>query len=423
MTEPGVTTIDVQRDRNEAPVGIDWDAIRGGLVLLALCAIGFALKSPDALSAPQFWAEDGVIFFQQQQAETHPLVFSPYAGYLHFVPRITAWLASLGPLQWTPLFYSGTAWVLNSLCVAYFLFRVAPARLAAVAFVGVFLTPTSGEIFGTLTNVQWFSQMFLLAACFVPSRPRGAVWQWLLAAIVLVFSLTGPFSVLLAALHVGVLAVALIRPGTLPELDMPWRSSQRIAIAALWLGALVQIGFLATATEGVPSAYSFDLLLQSLGAWSQVHVLGQKILPTSLFLVLLAALTACLYLGAPRRGKLVVCLLFSLALLQIALASSKPNAMGMPLLAGDRYFFLLKVALWVAIIHLLGGLQSEWRKPLSTAVIGLFVMAVVANSQYLQRRPLEPKDWAGSVQRIAPGASATVPINPTPWSVTVTRDP
>jgi len=51
-------------------------------------------RAPDALRAPQFWAEDAVIFWVQQYE--HGLLGSllrPLAGYLHVMPRLIAALA------------------------------------------------------------------------------------------------------------------------------------------------------------------------------------------------------------------------------------------------------------------------------------------------------------------------------------------
>ncbi|MGH8032301.1 MAG: hypothetical protein ACREO8_08050 [Luteimonas sp.] len=120
----------------------DWQAATVTLVVCAFAfafAFAFAMKSPGALTSPPFWAEDGIVFFQQQHHAGTSLLLEPYAGYLHFIPRLIAWISSVAPLEWVPLAFNASTWAINSFCIAYFLLSVASARLALVAFAAIFL--------------------------------------------------------------------------------------------------------------------------------------------------------------------------------------------------------------------------------------------------------------------------------------------
>jgi hypothetical protein len=60
--------------------------------VLLLCLIILFYREPDGFLNPQFWAEDGVIFFTQNLTFGLSAFWKPYAGYLHLTPRIIAYL-------------------------------------------------------------------------------------------------------------------------------------------------------------------------------------------------------------------------------------------------------------------------------------------------------------------------------------------
>lgn len=62
-------------------------------------------RAPDAFHSPNFWAEDGVIFFRQWQALGLSSLFETYNGYLHLAPRLVAALAGWAPLEQTIAIY------------------------------------------------------------------------------------------------------------------------------------------------------------------------------------------------------------------------------------------------------------------------------------------------------------------------------
>src|SRR5689334_6167209 len=79
------------------------------------------LKRPDALLSAQFFAEDGRIFFHDQLLFGAWEAFSiPYAGYLLFVPKSVAMLASLFPIEAAPTVYNVAALLIAACSCAIF---------------------------------------------------------------------------------------------------------------------------------------------------------------------------------------------------------------------------------------------------------------------------------------------------------------
>ncbi len=379
-----------------------------GLILLALCLVALAVKSPDVWTNPQLWAEDGSVFFAQQQGRLTPPVATPYAGYLHVGLRLAAWPCAALPLAAAPWWLCVTAWLLAGACCASFLGRL-PARFDLVAFAALFLSPTSGEVFGNLASAQWFVQLHLLAACLAQ---RGSPLLILLAA------LTGPFSLLLVAL----MALSWPIPPARAALLRSWTSpGGRWRLAGLAAGALVQGACLAN--HEASSRFTLSVVVTALGEWSQVHVLHRQLLPGWAFVLVLVALLASA-LRFTRRGpeaRLFLVLLAGLAALEVVLAADRSGVHLGSLDAGDRYFVLLRIAFWVTAWALVDGLlpRGASRRGPAAALTCAVVWTALSPTTNLRRPPLTDLGWAERVARIAPGERATVPIHPAGWTVVV----
>lgn len=388
-------------------------------VLFGLCVFALVLKSPDAYANPQFWAEDAVIFFRQQWNHDWPQVATPYAGYSHFVPRLIAWLASFFPIESAPRLYSMAALGIASASISYFLWKLASTPLSIIAFAGIFLAPTNGEVFGTLTNSQWFIQFLLAAACFFPRSLPGTRHRWLMVALVLACALTGPFSSLLIVLHAGLLVTAYtgrsFRPlvwmnSYLSSLD-PWR------LGALWAGGGMQIAIAQFASHQPVVEVSLYTMLSAIGGMSQTHTFGLRILPARVFLVALCALPLFLFRdNLPSRHKGFLLVSWSFALLQIAAGSIKPGLMAEQLGVGDRYFVLFKPMFWLLAYQALVAVPRSGRTRMLYVIMLCISLVAIKNRDHLQRAPLPNKQWAEAVRTLPEDRDAVIDVNPS-WKL------
>lgn len=183
--------------------------LAAGFVAALICA----LKYPHRLSRGYLWAEDGLIFIKEAVSQGAGALWTPYAGYLHAVPRLIVggWALVASPEQFPHAF----AWT----CIAtYFvigatLFALSRrhfpdgARGDAGAFAIAwlpFVVPQSPEIYITVTNLQWLlapvlAFLLLDLSGGIDSAGRR-VGSFILAA-------TGPFGVMLAPAVVTSLVV------------------------------------------------------------------------------------------------------------------------------------------------------------------------------------------------------------------------
>ena len=173
-------------------------ALKVVVLLLALLAT-MSVRQPDKLHTPQFWAEDGPVFYLDAENLGAASIVRPYNGYWHLYPRTVALIGTKLPVRHLPRLYVTAAMVVT-VCA---LLALVSARLSerAIARAGmvaaVLLVPFSGELWLTLTNMQWFGGLLLVAllAAPAPATARGAA-AWSVGGIVI--GLSGPFALLLS---------------------------------------------------------------------------------------------------------------------------------------------------------------------------------------------------------------------------------
>ena len=144
------------------------------------------------------YAEDGMMFYSEARAPGLD-VLSPYAGYMHLVPRLISKVITLLPVEAVAAAYAVSATALVALLALYVYFasrvllELWPGRaLLAGAMV---VPPLAGQAVANLTNLHWY----LMFAAFwaVISRPRNVGWTILGASVGAAAALSDPLTALL----------------------------------------------------------------------------------------------------------------------------------------------------------------------------------------------------------------------------------
>lgn len=170
------------------------------LTVIAVFGVTVALlfaRAPDALRAPQFWAEDAVVFWVQQYE--HGVLRSllvPSAGYLHAMPRLIAAFTDLLPYPMHPAAFVAGAAIVTGWTAATIATLALPLPLAASLGVAALLAVPGGETLANPTNVQWIMApaLPLIAAA---ASPAGRLARANQLAFVALSGLSGPFSILM----------------------------------------------------------------------------------------------------------------------------------------------------------------------------------------------------------------------------------
>ena len=168
--------------------------------LLAIGVVSLALvwRRPDVVVNPQFWAEDGLVFFMQASEQGINSLWLPYAGYFHGGARAVAWAASYLPVQYAPHAYALASWLLLVLLVLYIFSTRLSLRTHEKFIVSLALvcTTTSNEVFFNLANWATLTALWLIVLSVIeePRHSRDAVID---GVVLVAAGVSTPFSICL----------------------------------------------------------------------------------------------------------------------------------------------------------------------------------------------------------------------------------
>lgn len=386
------------------------------LLFLVGLAIVFA-RRPDTLLNPQFFAEDGKIWFgEAYNGGWLAALFVPYAGYLQTLPRLAAGLALLVPFRFAPLLMNTLGAAIQVL-PANVLLSARCARWASmrmrILMAAIYLAlPNAREVHITITNAQWH---WALLACFLlfSAVPARALYRGFDVVVTLLCGLTGPFCFVLAPLGFA----------------FYWKRRERwpLVLAGLFvICSVIQLFVMRQSAAGRfhdPLGASPQLFIRLLGGDVYLGSLLGHLAPLNLSLIFYAGvavigtiLAAYVFTKATFEFKLF--LVFSAVIFLASLRTPitgqniEPQWWHLRVSMGSRYWFFPTLAfvwsiVWCAVSASSGRLQAAACAALATMCIG-----VVADRRYPAYKDLNFPKYAAEFAAAAPGTAITIPLNP-----------
>jgi hypothetical protein len=162
--------------------------------VIMLTVFMWCYRRPDALTYPQFWAEDGVIFFADAYHHQFSSLWRDHGGYYHLVPRVVALLGLfLIPLVFQPLFYNLFCLFGILAIIAYLWFRL-PFSPGKKFFMALSITwaPVANEVMLSLAGFH-----FILSLCpiimLLGRTPKNGL-EWFIDLFIMAISgFSSPF--------------------------------------------------------------------------------------------------------------------------------------------------------------------------------------------------------------------------------------
>jgi hypothetical protein len=417
------------------------------LRLLALWFVIFLalfLRRPDALTNSQFWAEDALIFFTQQVTlGFSKALFHPYAGYLHVIPRLIAFLASSLPAKWIPFVYSFLTLLLSSLCCAAFagpwcrnLLRSDGLRATCCLIVAAGLQ-FGKELIGVVANMQWF--LAIGAATLVLRNKEGKEPAWLsitLAVLGVLIGLTAP----LTFVFVPFLLARCLTTRGLKRLA-PVLMLAALIIQALVAHATSDVGrtahfnlgpaFVATVIAIISRPVTASLLGHSYTVHnSDVNLIAWWILALIVVSVWLTRLGSSAH-GQRRRVLWGACYVGLAATLLPVLTRNYIGMFGslngVKYTPGERYF-LLSAAVFVFLVAF--TIDCWFAKAPERLKAGMllvvFLLGIINNFRVPRYRNFhwesyapQVEQWREALHNGKPARQVVIPINPEGWQLTL----
>lgn len=385
-------------------------------------------RRPDVLLYPQFFAEDGSVWFREAYMfGWFTSLLHPRNGYFQTVPRLVSAIALLVPFRFAPLVVNLAGITCQVLPVNFLLSarcaNWAPLLTRAfMAFVYLAL-PNTAELDAAVNEAQW--HLALLACLIVLARPAYNWWWRTFDVVAILLSgLSGPFGLVL--LPIAAIFWSFRRDR--------WRAVLMGAIAAstaIQLYALLTTA--ATTRPHVILGATFRLFIQILAG--QVYfaaMLGQAGIQVSqpMQILMVAALggTAMLaycLLKARLEWKLFVafCLLvFAASLKTSTVSNTLPQWPVMRDAVGIRYWFLPILAfswtlVWCAMIN-----RNAVFRFAGAAGLVLSCFGIIHDWKYPPYPNLRFPVYAAQFVLAPPSTLMTIPIVPKGWTIQLVKN-
>jgi hypothetical protein len=392
------------------------------ILIFFIVFIGLYFRRPDAFLKPQIYAEDGPIFLQQYFELGIKSLITPYAGYLHTVPRIIALLfGSLSVnLLYIPLCYN-LSYFLLSFFIAVQLWKGATylGLRNKIFFATVFLfVPVGPEMFMNITNSIWVTSLYLVNFIFIGYKSYDSEqWKVLKLSILLIISLTGPFSLLLSPI---ILLIIFLERKKLTF-------SQLIPMGVILLGGFIQcisIKFLAPKQDrsipGIPEPYHLlklikynmgDLLFLRNSVIPELPGIVHWVVGLGGFIVLIYLLFVS-YKKIEANRKYVL-LLVPVVYLGSFIVVFWPMETHVLAFGCPRYYFVPYTCIvWVFIVA-----HDRVMKYIHIAMYFIYFLCHSRNMKYT----FTDKAWRKQVLEYYDGKREQIDINPDSWHVTLPK--
>ena len=401
-------------------IGVRWQIAVFLLVLFAIFT-----RRPGAFLHPQFFAEDGKLWFQDAY-NLHWLrsLGIPVVGYFQTLPRLISSLALLFPLLWAPLVMSTAGAILQALPVTALLSRrcstwgpLSMRILMAAAYIGI---ADSAELHIVTTDAEWHLALLMVLLAF-SLPPIGRLGRLVDLVVFAIGSVSGPFCLLLWL-------------SVLPYWWVRRRRWTLVLFGLLSIGAAIQAYSLmhnVRYTAG-PLGPSINFLARIVGGDvfinSMIGTALQPQLPLAMFWAATLAGLPILIWGW-RSAPLPIRLYMCFALLAFVAALYDPMIAAVPTrwkaLAstdfGCRYWFYPSLAfVWAALWCAARG-PHRWVR---YAGLSVLLITAVGDARVWVYPTWPDNHFSTYVQRFenAPsGAHVVIPLYPPGWKMTLIK--
>jgi hypothetical protein len=412
------------RNRWGALAGHEGVSLRAQLLAYLVALVVIFSRDPSVLLHPQFYAEDGAVWYQQAYnlGWLHSLLI-PDGGYLNTLQRLGAGVALLFPLGLAPLVMNVLGMIVQALPVPVLISERCvpwgPLQMRVLIAVLYVLVPNSFEVHVVLTNSQWH-WAFLMALLVFGAAARTVAGRVVDIFILLLGGFCGPFSVILLPLALVFYLVRRFR----------WTL---VAAGALLPGALTQLYFILNTVRIAPKPLGATpmLFLRLLGGhvFIETMVGVSRYTPRLPWEIVVAAVVfglIVLAFGSYYGGASLT--LFTLFAGAVFLGGLKNPLIAGPLplwqellaIGGARYYFYPMLAfIWAAIWCAYKG--EKWIRRAGYTVVCMLALSITRQFWIPAYKYHAIRPYAARFETMKRGEQMVIPIYPDPTVMTLVK--
>jgi hypothetical protein len=413
------------------------------LLVLLTCLVLF-LRRPDGLLNPQLFAEDGTIFFKSAfELSSWQAIFTPYAGYLHLIPRIIAEFGSLFPISMIPVVYNTISLVIAGVCLSWFYlpnFRhIVKKDSLRLIWVLLMAFATNHATIICLCDIQWY----LLAWAMLVTIMKPPENKWLRGLILFGLLLTfcsAPITIVL-------LPIWLLRSIFAKN---PKEKTIASGILVLGITAFIFCLTMGDMNNGISwqKALSFSMI-HNLVVGFLVRIVSVSLLGPDLtykviefgrplfglaMIIVLPGLMALLFKNNTKLFLNFILLYIAIVSLLLIVVVRLPSDFyfinGGLIFNGGRYFFLGTAALYLFILvcfdnMVIGTTLRDAKNKVGAVALVMVVLLSIPNFKLPPFPDLEWKKYSHLIVATQEGLGTNqqttleIPINPSGWSISL----
>ena len=289
------------------------------------------------------------------------------------------------------------------------------------------VVPKATEVHASVTNAP-FSLALLALLIVIAEAPASRLGHVFDVAVLALMSLTGPFCILLfpVALHV---AVARRQGWKIMQLAILGGGGLVQGLALLFTGQRIHQR-LGASFAGFFRIVAGQVVLPVLQGRNRLDQLAHSSANVTGMAALITCLTILLFIYAFWQGSLQLrsFILFAALLLAAALAFPTPNATSDhwgPMQApggAARYWYIPGMALMVTLLWLLGRERPLGIRAVGAVLVCCMLFGATKHWRFASFPDLHFSEYAQQFEKLPPGSSLEIPLNPGPgWSMTLTK--
>ena len=392
---------------------------------ISVIVVLIVLRRPSAVLRPEFWAEDGLVWWGDAHAYGRESLLFTDAGYLQTVSRLTAIASQPVGLAMAPLLFALVALTCQAAPAIFLLSKrmdeVCPPLAARLVLTVLYIiVPNSAEENVNLTNAQW--HLAILMLLLLMSRPYKSRSGRLLDALAIgLAGLSGPFCIMAVPAPALIVALEKFKFSALRAIALLSASviqvslivSAPLARTPEALGASVLSAVKIVSTQIIAAPLLGDIWVDALArssGWSDGEI------P----IVLLMTATALSVFRLRRKALWPLILPFSMfsaavvgaALAQPQVSGSAPQWPLMERIGTGQRYFLLPMLAWLSVV-----LASTCDKSRLVASFGrvMLLLALIAGVRSFRYRPWPDIGFyaaAETYSRATVGQQISIPVQP-----------